>query len=288
MIRVDPRNPRGILWVASYPRSGNTWMRIFLYALRGSIAGDPPEAIRFEDVRKFERSDVSLPQYERLARRALDPMSPLIARLRPKVQMEIARGNKGIVIVKTHNALLTYHGHPMINAEATVGAVYVVRNPLDVAVSNAELRNQDIALTIKQMAKIGFGGWGKDAVYWVSGSWSENVKSWTEPPHPIVLAVRYEDMVDTPVQTFGSVARHLCLAPTYAQLAQAIEMTSFTALQTAEREQGFSERPERARVFFREGRIGQWRERLGTDQIAEIIAVHRDMMQKFKYLPDQV
>src|SRR5579872_7004879 len=106
MIRLNPRNPRGILWIASYPRSGNTWMRIFLYCLRETMTGLRPKAIRLEEIRKFERSDVTLSHYERLAGRTLDPMSPVIARLRPKVQMEIAQSSRGIVTVKTHNAFL--------------------------------------------------------------------------------------------------------------------------------------------------------------------------------------
>src|ERR1022692_4450462 len=162
MIRLDPRNPRGILWIASYPRSGNTWMRIFLYCLRKSMSGETSQPIRLEDVRKFERSDVTLSEYERLVGRPLDPMSPAIARLRPKVQMEIARANRGIVTVKTHNAFLPDRGHPMINPRASVGAIYMVRNPLDIAVSYAELRDHGIDKAIEQMAKDGFAGWGKD------------------------------------------------------------------------------------------------------------------------------
>src|SRR5581483_12119488 len=119
MIRLDPRNPRGILWIASYPRSGNTWMRIFLYALRKATSGEPSEEIRLADVRKLERSDVALPDYERLAGRPLEPMSPIIARLRPKIQMDIARANKRVVTVKTHNAFMSDRGHPMINPQAS-------------------------------------------------------------------------------------------------------------------------------------------------------------------------
>jgi hypothetical protein len=287
MIRINPKDPRGILWIASYPRSGNTWMRIFLYCLRKSMGGgDSAEAIRLEDVRSFERSDVLLPHYERLAGRALDPMSSMIARLRPKVQMEIAQTNKGIVSVKTHNAFLSDRGFPLINPQASAGAVYMVRNPLDIAISYAELRDQPIDLTIDQMAKSGFAGWGKDTAYWASGSWSENVKSWTEPAHAIVLVVRYEDMVSTPTETFASVARHIRLAPTNAELTRAIEMASFQTLQAAERDQGFTERPERARIFFREGRVGQWRDRFTPDQVSRVVEAHGEMMAKFNYLPD--
>jgi hypothetical protein len=261
-------------------------MRIFLYCLRKRLSGELLQVPLLADVRNYELSDVELSQYERLARRPLDPMSPVIARLRPKVQMEIARTNRGIATVKTHNAIMSDRGFPLINPQATAGAIYLVRNPLDVAVSYAELRGQAIDVTIEQMAASGFAGWAQGVAYWISGSWTENVKSWTEPAHPIFLVLRYEDMIGRPVETFGSVARHLRLNPTAAQLAAAIEMASFDRVQAAEREQGFDERPEKARTFFREGRVDQWRDRLTRDQVSRIVATHREMIKKFSYLPD--
>jgi hypothetical protein len=286
MIRVDPQSPRGILWIASYPRSGNTWMRIFLYCLRKSMSGEPLQVPLLDDVRSYERSDIELSQYERLAGRSLDPMSPAIARLRPKVQMEIARTNSGIVTVKTHNAFLSDRGFPLINPQASAGAIYLVRNPLDVAVSYAELRSQAIDITIEQMATSGFAGWANGLAYWAAGSWSDNVKSWTDSGHPIVLVLRYEDMISRPIETFRSVALHLHLQPTAEQLNDAIEMASFRTVQTAERDQGFVERPAKASIFFREGRVGQWRDRLTGDQVARVVATHREMITKFNYLPD--
>jgi hypothetical protein len=43
MINTDPENPRGIVWLASYPKSGNTWLRAFLYHLVRIQAGIPRE-----------------------------------------------------------------------------------------------------------------------------------------------------------------------------------------------------------------------------------------------------
>jgi len=41
MINADPRNPKGIVWIASYPKSGNTWMRMFIYQLMRIMGGEP-------------------------------------------------------------------------------------------------------------------------------------------------------------------------------------------------------------------------------------------------------
>ena len=70
----------------------------------------------------------------------------------------------------------------------------------------------------------------RDYVRTVTGSWSENVGSWTARPHPAVLVVRYEDLIADPKKHFGAVARHLLMAPTEDQLDKAIEMTGFERL----------------------------------------------------------
>ena len=70
------------------------------------------------------------------------------------------------------------------------------------------------------------------------------------------------------------------------QLSDAIEMASFRTVQNAERDQGFVERPPKASIFFREGRVGQWRDRLTRDQVSRIVTAHTEMIKKFNYLPD--
>ena len=253
MIRVDPRSPRGILWIASYPRSGNTWMRVFLYCLRKSLSGEPLQVPLLADLRNYEASDVELPLYERLAGRALDPMSPAIARLRPKVQMEIARTSKGIVTVKTHNAILSHRGFPLINPQATAGAIYLVKSPLDIVVSYAELRGRAIDVTIDQMAASGFAGWAQGVAYWASGSWTENVKSWTGRRTRSFWSCVTRTRSASPSRHSVQSLVTFRLNPTAAQLGAAIEMASFGRLQSAEREQGFAEVRKRLEPSFGRG-----------------------------------
>ena len=129
---------------------------------------------------------------------------------------------------------------------------------------------------------------GIETVRVVMGSWSENVASWTASPHPAVLVVRYEDMVEKPRTTFARIARHLRMEPSVAQLRRAVAMTDFTRLRAQEQAAGFNERPEKSvSPFFREGRVGQWRTVLTADQVSRIVAAHRPMMKRFDYLPRQ-
>jgi Sulfotransferase domain len=97
--------------------------------------------------------------------------------------------------------------------------------------------------------------------------------------------MRYEDMLNAARKTFGGLARHLLLEPTPAQLALAIERSSFAKLKGDEEKMGFVEKPEKAERFFREGRAGQWKEILTAQQIDRIVKDHGEQMKRFDYLP---
>jgi hypothetical protein len=117
------------------------------------------------------------------------------------------------------------------------------------------------------------------------GGWSQNVRSWTAEPSPVVLVLRYEDMLADPMPAFASVAAHLRLGATPAQIGEAVELSAFKRLQSEETRSGFVERSEKARRFFREGRAGQWREALTPAQVDRVCAEHGDQMRRFGYLP---
>jgi hypothetical protein len=204
------------------------------------------------------------------------------------VQADIARGAGRPVYVKTHNANAMDHGMPLINMGVTAGGVYLVRNPLDVAISLAHFANVSIDRAIDDMATPGFGVRNtRNYVRVVWGSWSEHVGSWTARPNPTFLVVRYEDLVAKPKETFGQVARHLMMTPSQEQLSRALALTRFDRLRESEAVSGFNEKPHDTANFFREGRAGQWRERLTADQVARVVKAHHPLMRKFGYLPEQ-
>jgi hypothetical protein len=209
--------------------------------------------------------------------------------VRPLVQAEIAAQTDGLALVKTHHALVMDRGHPTLNFSVTSGAVYLVRNPLDVAISYSHHLNTDIDDTIAQMAEKGLEtDIGERSVYEVYGSWSEHVNSWTAKPHRAVCVLRYEDMLEQPQASFSALARHLLLQPTPEQLNEAIARSSFEKLKAQEDLSGFREKPEHAKRFFREGRSGQWREQLSRRQIRRIVKDHAEQMDRFGYLTDDI
>ncbi len=210
-----------------------------------------------------------------------------IAATRHAVHRQIADSADGIVFMKTHNCLVMDRGHFTVNFAVTAGAIYVVRNPLDVVISFAHHTGASIDRMIETMALRDTEFGGRDsAVYEVLGSWSQHVWSWTRNPHRTLHVMRYEDMLADPEKTSGALARHLLLNPTRRQLSWSIERSSFSRLKAQEREKGFLEQSPLADAdFFREGRAGQWKEVLTPAQIDRIDHDHGEKMQRFGYLP---
>jgi hypothetical protein len=236
---------------------------------------------------RFSTWEIRKPNYtEALGFEPTDEHRNEIAAVRHQVQQRIADEYDGLIFVKTHQALVIDRGHSTINFAVTSGAVYIVRNPLDVAISYAHHMGRSIDETIESIGTRDIETATTDkAVYEVYGSWSQHVHSWTRKPHPAIYVMRYEDMVAEPTRTFGCLVRHMLLDATPGQLAEAIDRSSFEKLRAQEERDGFRERPEMAKRFFREGRVGQWRDILTSAQVDRVVRDHGDEMARFGYLP---
>ena len=97
--------------------------------------------------------------------------------------------------------------------------------------------------------------------------------------------VRYEDMGATPLETFEGIVRYLGLPEARARLERAMAFSSFAELERQETSQGFEEaRPDRKVRFFRQGKVGAWRQALSDAQVQRLIEAHREVMLELGYL----
>ncbi|MBL8706603.1 MAG: sulfotransferase domain-containing protein [Rhodospirillales bacterium] len=277
----------GIVWLASYPKSGNTWMRAFLHNLLTN-AKKPVEPNYLD---KFTLGNKSAGWYRPYAgNKPLSELTPEeLAKYRPLVHRDFTRTSPDSVFVKTHAYLGADDvGVPLITMEYTAGAIYIVRNPLDVCISMTHHFGCSIddAIDYLGFVRNSMGGGDDESIMEPVSTWSIHVKSWTGQPNPRLIAVRYEDMLDQPRIAFGNVCRFLGIVPPPERLERAIKFSSFEMLRKMEDEKGFKERSDNAERFFREGRKEQWREKLSPAQVQKLVDAHREQMARFNYVPE--
>jgi hypothetical protein len=271
-----------IIWLASYPKSGNTWLRAFLH----NLLRNPARPMDINSLDRFTHGDTLRVWYEAAQGGPIDALAPEeIAALRPRVHRRLTETFPDSVFVKTHNMLGDWHGVPLISMDCTAGAIYVVRDPRDVAISLTHHFGLDLDGAIAMLNNPA-GQTAADAgnVAQFYGSWSMHVQSWTGRPSPQLHVVRYEDMQAAPLRTFRGVAAFLGLKPERERLDKAIRFSSFRVLQAQEQKHGFKERSAHARAFFREGKSGQWKKLLSPAQAERLVAAHGEQMRRFGYL----
>ena len=271
-----------IIWLASYPKSGNTWLRAFLqnYILD---EGRPQDINRLTLLSTGE-SGASLYR-PFMAELDATLSAEAAARLRPAVHRAIAGADPQRVFVKTHNANVDHAGTPLVTAGVTDRAIYLVRDPRDVAVSYAHhLGVGHDALIDLMTDDRAVSGDNVHKVTEFVGSWNRHVESWTAHPAWPTMVLRYEDLLADPADGFGDVIRFLGAEPDPPRLARAIRHSAFDVLAAQERERGFVERPGAAALFFRNGRAGQWRDVLSDRQTRAVEHAQAPQMRRFAYL----
>ena len=276
----------GIIWLASYPKSGNTWLRAFLH----NLLKNPEQPADINQLDQFCLGDSLAGWYEHISggRKVLEMSTAEIQELRPKVHAAFTRAHPDSVFAKTHNILAEVAGVPLVTMEHTAGAMYVLRNPLDVCLSLADHFGMSLDDAVAMLNDPHAGAKADErTVFEFYGSWSQHVESWTKEDRPELFWMRYEDMLEKPLQTFGRAARFLSLTPPRPRLEKAIRFSSFKVLANQEANRGFRERSVHSERFFRVGRAGQWRKALSAEQVGRIVEGNREQMARFGYLPKE-
>jgi hypothetical protein len=280
---------KNIIWLASYPKSGNTWFRIFLSSLLGdekeptdinkisSTHGIASARHIFDELTGIEASDLSHDEVDIM---------------RPGLYNRISDDSNQTLFIKVHDAY-TYlpDNSPLFPPSATKGIIYIIRNPLDVAVSNSNHNSCTVQQSIETMCDGNHGLCAKtkklkNQLRQKMGTWSGHVTSWANAQDQDVHVVRYEDMKQSPLETFSAAIRFAGLDFGPKDVGAAIQKSSFGEMQKQEKEKGFKERPIGAPSFFRKGEVGSWREQLTTEQVRQIIDAHGTVMRKFGYLTE--
>lgn len=257
---------RNIVWIASYPKSGNTWVRFLvcnlLYGRQGSAA-------------------------------ALSVLVPDIHEAGPYVE----RSAGGLV--KTH--LVFSSRLPLV--ERTAGAIYVVRDPADVLASNYHYARRSGCDSGDSQAAFNhyFDSFmqHRGDPRWIQlgmGSWDENVRSWLDAPQPFpVLCIKYEELVADARAVGRSLARLLRPASSEEEIDRAIEDSSFRRLREVEESDirhkrvGIFYKPylqasiDSGNRFMRQGTTGEGERLLSSEQRARLREALRSPLSRLGY-----
>lgn len=283
------RRPNGsgrTVWLASYPKSGNTWMRAIVTALSSHPhlfgvnhlgSGAQPYAVntaltRFGlDPRWLALDELDLVRHELVTRDGTN--EPL---------------DGPPVLRKTHEIFrVGAPGAEPFPPLATRAAILVVRDPRDVASSYGPFFGLATTEAIDKMTSHRVQGTssalrGMTAQPW--GSWSSHTRSWLSPDVPFpVHVVRYEDLLTDAVSVLEPVFAAIGLSCDREQLADAVERSSFERLRQSEQQRGFRETSPRTEVFFRKGRSGSWADELAAEQVLTIEAHCGEVMALLGY-----
>ncbi|PTS81566.1 sulfotransferase [Sphingomonas sp. HMWF008] len=274
------------IWLASYPKSGNTWLRLALKSLQ---RGGAP--IRLAELSSYARMPIGRYLFDGVLEADSGSMTDAeIEALRPAFHDAHFGSGGAPELCKIHDCWFrTVDGRAVFDRHHTRAAIYIVRDPRDVAVSWARFTARSIDWAIRYLARSTARlrpdpDRTNGAIAQRIGDWSSHPASWIDESGLAPLVIRYEDMhADLPA-VLAQVAVLLEWDARPSAIAGAVAATRFDRLAEEEARDGFREKPESAARFFHTGRSGGWRDVLTPDQAARIVADHAPMMRRFGYL----
>jgi aryl sulfotransferase len=278
-----------IVWLASFPKSGNTWFRLLI----ANLLNEGAQPVDINAIPHLGSMASARSPFDQIT--LLD--SGLLTHdeadaLRPRVyEVEAAEHDQGIHFVKTHDAYtLTRAGEPLL-AAGSRAAIYIVRDPRDVAVSFSHHSSVSIDAAVEKLAESDSSLCGSVRRQPVQLrqkllTWSSHVRSWIGQRDLPVHLVRYEDLNTATAQTFEAAMKFAGQPVPQGDLLRAVRHAEFSELQRQEKEKGFRERISKESMFFRSGTAGGWRAVLSDEQAARIVAANREVMMRLGYLPE--
>ncbi|MDC1330346.1 sulfotransferase domain-containing protein, partial [Pelagibacteraceae bacterium] len=186
-----------IIWLASYPKSGNTYVRAFLSAYYFSENGQ----FDFSQISNIEQFP-----HEKFFKQNVTSIDEASKQWMP-IQREINKDKK-IRFFKTHSFLGNYQKNEFTSPETTLGAIYIVRDPRNVLTSlkNHYSFDDDRALKmITDKSRSLMSNNGSHASLNFISSWAENYLSWFKDGRFRRLFIKYEDLITNKYETFRDI-----------------------------------------------------------------------------------
>ena len=282
-----------IIWIASYPKSGNTWVRsllsAYLYTEDGSFNFNLLKKILkfpsktylkyfikdFSDIKKVSEYWISAQE-----------------------RINLFNENKS-VLLKTHSALCTLENNPFTNKQNTLAVIYVVRDPRNVITSISNHYSLSIEESYDFMIDnekiLTADRWGGDdfGISEVLGSWSQHYKSWQNIRFAPILNIKYENLINDTENSLITIINFLQKFTNVQidkkKILQTIKSCNFENLRRMETRHGFveaaySEKLEKKVNFFHLGKENNWQKLLSPELEKKIRKTFNNEMKELNYI----
>ena len=282
-----------IIWIASYPRSGSTWIRAlvstYLFSEKeNKVFDNIKKIINFPNINHFkgifEINEFSKEELKDKKKKDIKKFE--ISKHWIAAQKKI-NFDKKITFLKTHNFGGSLEGNDFTNLENTLGVIYIVRDPRSVAVSNAYHNNISFNQSVDDLLDEKIFATNDGNLLEFRSSWKVNYLSWKNRTYP-KLILKYEDLHSDTFQNFKKILNFINdfqkTDITDAKIKQTLDLCNIKNLSKLEEAQGFHEKLPNEEKFFRNGSIDEWKSKLEEHQIKKIEKAFYKEMKELKYL----
>ena len=275
-----------IIWLSSYPKSGNTWVRLFLdnlltpnksFNINNNVIGQFPLRKHF-----FNLSD-NINNQDEFAKYCI------------KAQQRLNLDNT-LKIFKTHNAFWNWREgeYTFTDEKNTLGVIYIVRDPRNIITSVLNYfhkKDYHEALEFMKENKVLGGNEAEIGLPTIIGSWSNHYKSWKKFKKNFLI-IKYENLLKNPFEEFSKIINYLesitDLKFENSSVLKAIDDCSFDNLSKQENAYGFNDNSKRNkelnRKFFNLGPRNKWQNILAKEIQQEIEKIFKIEMEELGYL----
>ena len=290
-----------IIWLASYPKSGNTWVKnIINQIIHGHYKNKEDVFEHSSRIRRYpaKKDFLDLPQIPSKGEYTDEQKKIVINHTVKnwKQSQDNINLNKKINILKTHNMLCSIDldkKYPFTNKDNTIGVIHIVRDPRNIVASvnnhySHNSQEKSVNMLLNQYNWIGF----KDNdVPQLLSSWKNHYNSWKRFPGNNLL-IKYEDLIKNTKNVIFNLIEYLSkffeLKASEIKINKIIENTSFENFRAQEKmgkfkENALNELGEKKQFFFL-GPKNNWKNYLKQENVEKINLNFKDEMEELGYL----